>query len=41
MATLANAQVTLYQLNETGCGRLQLGVPHWATSVALPQVVDN
>ena len=23
------------------CGRLQLGIPHWATSVALLQVVDN
>ena len=23
------------------CGRLQLGVPHWATSVALLQVVDH
>ena len=24
-----------------GCGRLQLGAPHWAISVALLQVVDN
>ena len=24
-----------------GCGRLQLGVAHWATSVALLQVVDK
>ena len=24
-----------------GCGRRQLGVSHWATSVALLQVVDN
>ena len=23
------------------CGRLQLGAPHWAISVALLQVVDN
>ena len=24
-----------------GCGRLQLGAAHWATSVALLQLVDN
>ena len=24
-----------------GCGRVQLGAAHWATSVALLQVVDN
>ena len=24
---------SLTPLSEAGCGRLQLGVPHWATSV--------
>ena len=28
-------------LSVAGCGRLQLGAPDWATSVALLQVVDN
>ena len=32
---------SLTPLSVAGCGRLQLGVPHWATSVALLQVVDN
>ena len=32
---------SLTLLSVAGCGRLQLGVPHWATSVALLQVVDN
>ena len=30
---------SLTPLSVAGCGRLQLGVPHWATSVIL-QVVD-
>ena len=25
--------MSLTPLSEAGCGRLQLGVPHWATSV--------
>ena len=32
---------SLAPLYVAGCGRLQLGAPHWATSVALLQVVDN
>ena len=32
---------SLKPLSVAGCGRLQLGVPHWATSISLPQVVDN
>ena len=28
-------------LSVAGCDRLQLGAPHWATSVGLLQVVDN
>ena len=28
-------------LSVAGCSLLQLGAPHWATSVALLQVVDN
>ena len=32
---------SLTQLSVAGCCRLQLGVAHWATSVALLQVVDN
>ena len=32
---------SLMPLSVAGCGRLQLGVAHWATSVALLQVVDN
>ena len=32
---------SLTPLSVAGCGRLQLGVPHRATSVALLQVVDN
>ena len=31
---------SLPPLSVTGCGRLQLGVAHWATTVALQQVVD-
>ena len=31
----------LTSLSVAGCGRLQLGAPHWTTSVALLQVVDN
>ena len=29
------------QLSAAGCGRLQLEVAHWATSVALLQIVHN
>ena len=32
---------SLTLLSAAGCGRLQIGVAHWATSVALLQVVDN
>ena len=32
---------SLAALSVAGCGRLQLGAPNWATSVALLQVVDN
>ena len=32
---------SLTPLSVAGCGRLQLGIPHWATSVDLLQVVDN
>ena len=32
---------SLTPLTVAGCGRLHLGVAHWATSVALLQVVDN
>ena len=32
---------SLTLLSVAGCGRLQLGAPHWATSVALLEVVDN
>ena len=32
---------SLMPLSVAACGRLQLGVAHWATSVALLQVVDN
>ena len=32
---------SLTPLSEAGCGRLQLGVAHCATSVALLKVVDN
>ena len=28
-------------LSVAGCGRLQLGVPHWASLVALLQVFDS
>ena len=28
-------------LSVAGCGRLLLGTAHWATSIALLQVVDN
>ena len=31
----------LMPLSVAGCGKLQLEAPHWATSVALLQVVDN
>ena len=31
---------SLTPLSVAGCGRLQLGVAHFATSVALLQVVD-
>ena len=34
-------QQSLTPLHIAGCGRLQLGAPHWTTSVALLQVVDN
>ena len=34
-------QPALMPLSIAGCGWLQLGVPHWATSVALQQVVNN
>ena len=34
-------QPSLTPLFVASCGRLQLGVPHWATSVALLHVVDN
>ena len=33
--------LSLPALSITGCDRLLLGVTHWATSVALLQVVDN
>ena len=33
--------LSLTLLFVTGCGRLQLGAAHWATSVLLLQVVDN
>ena len=32
---------SLTTLLVAGCGGLQLGAAHWATSVALLQVVDN
>ena len=32
--------LSLTPLSVAGCGRLQLRVAHWATSVALLQVVD-
>ena len=32
---------SLTPLSVASCGLLQLGPPHWATSVALLQVVDN
>ena len=32
---------SLTPLSVAGCGRLQLAVARWATSVALLQVVDN
>ena len=32
---------SLTPLSVAGCGRLQLGAAHWATSVTLLQVVDN
>ena len=32
---------SLTPLSVAGCGRLQMGAPHWAASVALLQVVDN
>ena len=32
---------SLTSLSVAGCGRLQLGVSHLATSIALLQVVDN
>ena len=32
---------SLTSLSVAGCSRLQVGVGHWATSVALLQVVDN
>ena len=32
---------SLTPLSVAGCGRLQPGAAHWATSVALLQVVDN
>ena len=34
-------QPSLGQLSKAGCGRLQLGAAHKATSVTLLQVVDN
>ena len=33
--------LSLMPLSIAGCGQLQLGAPHWATSVPLLQVVDN
>ena len=33
--------LSLTPLSVAGCGWLQLGAPHWATSVILLQVVDN
>ena len=32
---------SLIPLSIAGCGRLQVGVAYWATSVALLQVIDN
>ena len=32
---------SLTPLSVAGCGRLQLGVAHWAASIALLQVIDN
>ena len=32
---------SLTTLSVAGCGQMQLGEVHWATSVALLQVVDN
>ena len=32
---------SLTLLSLAGCARLQLGATHWATSVALLQIVDN
>ena len=32
---------SLTPLYVAGCGRLHLGVAHWATSLPLLQVVDN
>ena len=32
---------SLTRLSVAGCGRLQLGAAHWATLLALLQVVDN
>ena len=33
VATSQLDQPSLVQLSVAGCGRLQVGVPHWATSV--------
>ena len=41
-ATSKLDQPSLTPLPVAGCGRLQLGVPHWATSVdSVLHVVDN
>ena len=39
-ATSQMDQPSLTPLSVAGCGRLRQGVAHWATSVALLQVVD-
>ena len=45
LSSKGEGEITASQLNlpltVAGCGRLQLGITHWATSVTLPQVVDN
>ena len=41
VVTASQLDLPYLTLHAAGCGRLQLGVTHWVTSVALQQVVDN
>ena len=41
LGATASQLASLTQLSVAGYGRLQLGAPHFATSVLLLQVVDN